>query len=135
MILAVAFVAVGCASTDEVVKRIDSNGWEVVQLGAKNLLDTEGVKLPTMNFNSEEKTVSGTTGCNNYTGGYSVDVYGIEFAENMIMTKMACPDADAIETAFIDVMKQATKFKLDGDELMLMDTAGLQILKARPMSK
>lgn len=131
LILAIASVfAVSCASTDEVVKRIDAQTWEVIQLGAKSLLDVDDITLPTMSFDSEKKTVSGSTGCNSYSGGYNLDVYGLTFDENMIMTKKACPGAST-ETAFMDAIQKAATFEIDGDELKIMDTAGLQILKAR----
>lgn len=133
-LLIVSLFVIGCASTNEIVKRIDTQGWEVVQLGAKSLLDTEGLTLPTMNFDSEKKTVSGTTGCNSYSGGYNLDVYGLTFAENMVMTKKACPGAST-ETAFMDAIHKAATFELDGDELKIMDTAGLQILKARAVGQ
>lgn len=128
------FIAIGCASTNEVVQRIDSNVWEVVQIGNSVLLGADKTMLPTMKFDAEKKSVSGSTGCNSYTGGYNLDVYGLTFDENMIMTKMACPNAST-ETAFLDAIQKAATFEMVGEELLIMDTAGSQVLKAHAVSK
>lgn len=83
-----------------------------------------GIGTP-ITLNLEEAKLSGTDGCNNYGGSYTVN--GAKFAvdKNLISTMMACPDTIMQRAgAYIAALTQAAAFKIDGQQLSLSDTGG-----------
>lgn len=75
---------------------------------------------PTVSFDARPKQVSGTTGCNSYTGSYSLDGKTISFGNGFATTKMACEGNG--ETIFIQRLTKANKFFIkDQTTLMLLD--------------
>ncbi len=75
-------------------------------------------------------TVSGTSGCNQYSGSYTLDGDSIAWSGPFIMTMMACegPGMD-VETAFHAAMEQVSSFAVDNGTLRLMDAGGNVLLE------
>jgi heat shock protein HslJ len=73
---------------------------------------------PTVTFADER--VSGSTGCNRYTGSYAVDGDSLEIG-TIASTRMACPPpADAVERAYLDALGRVTGWRSDGEALVLL---------------
>ncbi|MFT3793250.1 META domain-containing protein [Flavobacterium sp.] len=72
-------------------------------------------KKPFLSFNTKESKVSGSTGCNSFTGSISSMSDGeIRFdAENLAMTKMFCEGEG--EGVFLQNMKMVDKFNFSDD--------------------
>lgn len=73
--------------------------------------------------------VSGSTGCNQYSAGYTTTASnGITIAQP-IMTLMACPtNVMQQETQYLTNMQKATNFAISGDQLTLTDLSGTKLL-------
>lgn len=85
---------------------------------------------PTIAFDARPKQVSGTTGCNSYTGSYSIDGRTISFGSGFALTKMACEGNG--EAVFIERVRKVNKFFIkDQNTLMLLqdDVALLEFKK------
>lgn len=70
-------------------------------------------------LNVAEKTISATAGCNSISG--AIDRKGrsansLAF-DNMAMTRMMCPDRDALEQALNDALNNTRAFEMIGGEL------------------
>ncbi len=77
----------------------------------------------------EGGTVSGSTGCNRYTGPYTVDGDSLELGQ-IASTMMACPPpADAIERAYVAALGKVAEWRSDGDDLVLVDSDGADLLR------
>jgi len=75
---------------------------------------------PTIAFDARPKQASGTTGCNTYTGSYSLDGKTISFGNGFATTKMACEGNG--ESVFIQRLTKAKNFFIkDQTTLMLLD--------------
>jgi heat shock protein HslJ len=73
---------------------------------------------------SEDGTVSGSSGCNNYTGGFTTEGGSIEIGP-LAGTRKACePDVMTQEAAFLAAMENATTVTIDGSTLELRDADG-----------
>lgn len=74
---------------------------------------------------SEDGTVSGDTGCNNFRGSYTVTDAAIAFGP-MATTRRACLSeaAAAQEQAFLAALAASTRIELAGDRLTLRNDAG-----------
>jgi heat shock protein HslJ len=79
---------------------------------------------PTLNFGTDG-TVSGDTGCNNFSGSYTVSGSAITFGA-MATTLRACvdPSVSAQEQAYLAALANTTGYQLSGDQLVLTDASG-----------
>jgi len=69
-------------------------------------------------------TIEGYGGCNNFSGGYSVDGDNIAIGP-LLSTRMACPDpAGSFESWLLVALDNATTWELSGDMLTLRDADG-----------
>ncbi len=114
-LLTVAMTA--CGDDDAGTSLIDTE-WTLTELdGAAPIPDTGGSIL----FTAEG--VSGSTGCNTFSGGYVVDDDGsLTIGPNLATTRMACvDDVMAQELAFLELVPSATRYEIVGDTLSLYD--------------
>lgn len=84
-------------------------------------------KKPTMKFDLAEKRVSGSTGCNSFSGPVVLDGNTIQFSDQMAMTRMFCPGGgealvlktlNSINTYAIS--RDGTTLTLIGDDMAMM---------------
>lgn len=95
------------------------SSWQIEDVDSGGIIDKANL---TVNF-GEEGWVSGSSGCNSYTGGYSVNGYELELGE-LAATMMACPEAIMdLESKFLDVLGGAIDFSIDGQRSELTITA------------
>jgi heat shock protein HslJ len=74
-------------------------------------------------------TVSGSTGCNRYTGTYTVDGDALEIGK-LASTNMAClPPADQAEREFLAAIDRVAGWRVEGGELALDDGDGNELLR------
>ncbi|MEJ5313447.1 MULTISPECIES: META domain-containing protein [Anaerolinea] len=76
--------------------------------------------------------VQGNTGCNNFSGKYSIKKETIEF-KDISMTMMACqePAINAQENAFLNALQLARSYRTDGNMLELLDEYGETLMILR----
>jgi heat shock protein HslJ len=76
----------------------------------------------------EDGTVSGSAGCNSYTGTAIVEGDRVSFGP-LATTKKACePDVNAQEQAFLTAMGEVRTASIDGTQLELLDPSGSMLL-------
>jgi len=124
-----------CESTKNVITESIEGNWELVNFpsGGKEFAELFGQRKPELQFDESNKKVSGTSGCNHISGGYTRDGKMIQFAGNMIMTKMACPGYD--ETIFMDALRKVNRFEIQNDQLTLMQNDMVLMTFAKKKSK
>lgn len=89
-------------------------------------------KVPELIFNLTEKRVSGSTGCNSFTGNLVADDTSINLNQPMAVTKMACPGEG--ETIFFDMIKKVNNYTISGDttlNLLMGDIAIMRFHKTK----
>jgi heat shock protein HslJ len=76
-------------------------------------------------------TVGGSTGCNRFTGSYTVDGDELRIS-SIASTQMACvPPADAVERAYVEALGRVAGWRSENDELVLLDGDGAELLRYR----
>jgi heat shock protein HslJ len=84
-------------------------------------------------FNDKDKTVSGSSGCNQYSGTYTLDGLTLTINDNIIITEMYCSvEKNEQERLYLEALKNATNFVLDhghlkmycGDDIMQFKREG-----------
>jgi heat shock protein HslJ len=92
---------------------IDVAGWQAV--------------APSATF--ADGTVGGSTGCNRFTASYTLDGDAVELG-TIASTQIACPPpADAVERAYVDALGRVAGWRLDGEELVLLDEDDAEVLR------
>ncbi len=78
-------------------------------------------------------TVTGNSGCNHYGGEYSLD--GTELSvSSLYSTLMYCNQPQGVmeqENRYLNLLKSAAGYRIDGDRLDLLDEAGTALLSYR----
>ena len=73
--------------------------------------------------------LSGSSGCNRYSADYTLDGDALTLGP-AVATKMACPGtAGAVETAFTGTLGRATGWRMDGEQLVLVDGEDEELLR------
>lgn len=128
LLLAVGLLAAGCGEDEDggggaaapferipwvLVSGVDVEGWEGV--------------APSATFAGA--TVSGSTGCNRYTAPFTVEGDALELGA-IASTQMACDGpADAVERAYVAALDRVTGWRVEGEELLLVDADGAELLR------
>lgn len=122
-----------CTGSKNATTDIQLNGdWELVLFpaGGKEFAEIFGQRKPELQFDALNKRVSGTTGCNRISGQYTRDTTMFRFADNLLMTKMACPGYD--ENVFLETMNKVNRALINGNQLsFLQDSTVLMTFAKR----
>ena len=108
--------------------------WEATSIQTGNALASpiEGTTI-TATF-ADEGMLSGSSGCNQYTGSYTLDGGGIEIGP-LAATKKACAAPEGVmeqEAAYLAVLPTATHFRIDGQSLALLAADGTFVASYLP---
>lgn len=135
IVLACTLLLAACSSTDsgdgaatstpsEASAQLAGTSWVLESMGDQQAADDTSA---TLQF-SEDGEVSGSGGCNNYSGEFTTDGETLKVGE-LAVTLMACegPVGDQ-ESAFHNALAQARHFTVDEDTLMLSDEDGRELL-------
>jgi heat shock protein HslJ len=119
-------------ATPEGASALAGTIWEVVNYnnGQQAVVSLLADTKITMTFD-EDGHMSGTAGCNNYSGGYTVDGDTISIGP-LVSTMMMCVAPEGVmeqEAAFLAALQAATTFTIGGDSLEMRDAGdALQIV-------
>lgn len=106
--------------------QLNNTTWEVSSLNGKSI--EKGIHKPFLTFNTEDKKVSGSAGCNRMSA--IIDAYPnstkISFSR-VVTTKMICTNM-MIETTFLNNLKEVTSFRRENKKLTLYDDSNTEIL-------
>ncbi|MCP4420550.1 MAG: META domain-containing protein [Chloroflexi bacterium] len=92
--------------------------WNLVTYGDQTPLPDA---VPTIQFS--EDGISGSSGCNSYSGGYTLDGTALTIGE-MLITLMACEGLMEQEAIFTQMLQAAESITLDGEMLTIHTTEG-----------
>ena len=125
--LFVALMAVVAMVSCTGKKSLDVLGgeWNVVSVGELVVPDSVDAFL---GFDIAEQLVYGCTGCNQLTGALPAEVNPeVPIFAAMGSTRMMCADM-TVEDAMLPTLGQVVDFKVEGDNLYLLDAEGATII-------
>jgi heat shock protein HslJ len=77
----------------------------------------------------EDGRLTGSTGCNRYSGQYTAGDGTLEI-QGLALTRMACaPPADEVEREFVAALESVERFRVEGEELVLRDGEDDEVLR------
>lgn len=129
-LLALGAVLAACAiTTREATTDLPGTSWVLVELD-----DAEPVAdaAPTIAF-AEDGTVSGSTGCNTFTGSVTIDGTSLEFGP-LATTRMACADpaVNEQEQAFLLALESVTSYTIDQDGRLVLEGDAPLVFEVAP---
>ena len=120
--LAVTALLAACGSVQPVTDAppLEKTAWVLSTLPGQSLA---AESPPTLRF--EGGRVSGTDGCNRYSGAYSAEGAELKVSPQLASTRMACPPpVDAQAKAFIAALTGAGRFRVANEQLELLAADG-----------
>ncbi len=118
-------IVIACSPTEDPADLTDRT-WKLIEFGEAGAMN-QAVGDATAMF--ELGTVSGSTGCNSYSGEYSIDGDSMSIGP-VAATERACMDPPGImeqESVFLRILSAVTKFEVSGNELRLESASGLLV--------
>lgn len=105
-----------CTAVEQESGDLTGKVWALSELMGKPLLPGSSISAE---FSSEGR-VSGSSGCNRYSGMYTISGKTITFSIPMATTMMLCEqELMDQETAYLQALRDAENFTLSGDQLTL----------------
>lgn len=119
-----------CAAPAATDLTLEGRSWTVTELNGKPVRLVPNQLPPSLNFDSTNSRVTGSTGCNSLNGSYRVSGDTITI-EKVATTRRACMNGMETEQPFLAALNQARQWTIAGGLLTLSDGAGraLAILK------
>jgi heat shock protein HslJ len=97
--------------------------WQAVEIDGSPVAAAPSQREPHLLFHHQGR-VTGSTGCNRFTGSYQQEGKGLRFTP-LAVTKMACPPPlDALERSFLQAIAVIAAMQQSGNTLELLDSAG-----------
>jgi putative lipoprotein len=100
---------------------LEKTYWKLTQLGGAPVSDTQ--VEPHLVLDPATRRVGGSAGCNQFSGGYQVDGDRLRLSQT-VSTMKACMKGMETEKAFLDALQQASRWRITGQELELLDSNG-----------
>jgi heat shock protein HslJ len=126
-ILSCLFSLTNCNNTKQLTSQTEAlfrKNWRLIELNGMQVSDSVRSR-----FEFTPGRISGSTGCNNLSAGFTAGKnQTVKFSE-VAMTRMACADetAMALETKFTDALSKSVNWDIKGSELWLGDGGGTLI--------
>jgi len=131
MFLLASSAIVSCGSSEAL--QLDGTAWELTLLdGIVPIAET------TITLVFEEDGIHGNAGCNSYFGSYVLGNDGSIQISDVGSTEMACLDPSGLmdqESSYLGFLSIVVKAVLQGDQLILQNASGQDILVFSPASE
>src|SRR5690606_29398148 len=94
--------------------------WTLSKLDGKDLENSiQNGKTIHFTLHSEDNRFSGFSGCNNFSGTYTLETGNRISFSQIASTRMACPDSKIDEQEILDVFNLADNYSISGNTLTL----------------
>lgn len=118
-------------SNEEVT--MENTRWELMEIMGKPVTKTDTETEPIfITFNTENNTVNGFGGCNNFMGGFKVMEGKTLKFDPMASTMMACENM-TMETTFMQTLSKVDSYAMKDNMLTLNDAKMTPLLKFTPV--
>ena len=129
MLSVMCLVFTGCAS-GACGGEFEDIQWKLKSYGTPGSLQpVQGNAIITLNFESKEKQINGSGGCNSYFGSYSI-ISNCELRiTGLGATERACLDAALMqqEQNYFNILRDAESLQVEGEELHISGSSGVLV--------
>jgi heat shock protein HslJ len=111
---------------------LESTLWYAVYLNDHKVITTSEKATPSIKFDAKAGTVSGSGGCNRFTGKYESTAAGSLKFGPLASTRMACADTMVTESEFFKALDQVRGYHIDGNVLHFIGAKGETLVNFTP---
>jgi putative lipoprotein len=110
--------------------RLAGTNWQLARYTLNRATVTvAAARAPSLSFDTAGR-VSGSTGCNRFTGGYSSSIAGVLTFTAFATTRVACLGEGAnLERAFLTIVRGVTRYSGDAGTITLTSGAGSLVFR------
>jgi putative lipoprotein len=101
--------------------------WKLTRLGESPVHVSERQREPYLILAEGKTQVSGSGGCNRFSGGFTLKGDKLRFS-HMASTMMACADGMEQEGRFFRDLAKVARYRIAGDQLELLDDSGATVM-------
>ncbi|MEO8315586.1 MAG: META domain-containing protein [Pseudomonadota bacterium] len=106
---------------------LEDTYWRLVRLSGAVVRDGLALREAHLRLDAIRQKASGSGGCNQMTGRYTLSgTDEIRFSD-MVSTRMACPGME-LEQDFLKSLEQTVRWRIDGERLQLLDASGTELV-------
>jgi putative lipoprotein len=102
--------------------------WKLTRLGESPVQVGEGQREPHLILAEGKTRVSGSGGCNRFTGGFTLKGDKLRFSR-MASTMMACVDGMEQEGRFFRELARVAHYRIAAEQLELLDDSGATVMQ------
>ena len=102
---------------------LENTYWRLEWLADATISIAPGAREPHFILHRDGRRVTGSDGCNRFTGNYQLAAERVAF-EKMAATMMACQESMESERAFRAALGHAQRARVSGQQLELSDSEG-----------
>lgn len=128
-VLGIALLA-GCGASDDASgAALEDTRWVLQGYGPSgDLTAPVGDREASVTFERADATVTGSTGCNSYFGGYQLRGDALTIDGPLAQTEMACPGPVMDqEIAYIKLLQTMASYQIEGNQLTLNCDGGVLV--------
>ena len=125
LVLAMLAIAFGCAQNAPHAgdAPLENTYWKLTSLGAAAVRAAPKQREAHFILHPADRRVSGSGGCNSIAGSYELNGDRLTFGR-IASTRMACVESMDTESRFLAVLQQASRARIAGQRLELLDASG-----------
>lgn len=97
--------------------------WELMELDGKTAAAGAGGRRATIRFDADTARVGGFSGCNRFSGSYTLDGDTLQFGP-LVMTRMACARGMELESELAAALTATRRYELSTTQLKLFGPSG-----------
>lgn len=97
---------------------LEKTYWVLTELDDKPIATINESKKLNLLLDPETKTAKGFAGCNQFTGGYTLEGKKLSL-KNLAATKMFCEETMEIEIRFLQAISETDSYKIEENVLFL----------------
>jgi len=97
---------------------LEKTYWVLTELNDKPIATINESKKLNLVFDAETQKASGFAGCNQFTGGYTLEGKKLSL-KNIAATKMFCQETMEIETRYLEALSKTDSYKIEEHVLFL----------------
>lgn len=129
--LTVSVALTGCDSADSSekdVSQIEDIQWNLAKIGDQSVPTDDPHVRANLTFHSKDHRVSGSGGCNQFQGGYTVDGESLSFGQ-IASTLKACAEGMDLEQVYLSSFEDVATWRIDKGHLEFLDSDGRLLMR------
>lgn len=117
LILLVAFISIDCSPKLAPDYSWSRQRWVLVEMKEVPVQQSGSRRDAYINFEINDRKFTGSGGCNQISGNYTIDKNEIKFSD-VVSTKMSCIDIE-FENVFITTLNSIDRYEQRGNDIIL----------------